>query len=215
MSIPAFPLAWPASRPRTPAARRKRGKFSRKDWQYRDGQRAWRTTKELTVAEALRRLQEELDRIGARLPVVSSNLELRLDGLPRSGQREPQDPGAAVYFQLGGKPHCMPCDTYDRVADNLAAVAAHIEATRAIERHGVASLSEMFAGFQALPPPSTERPWRQVLGLHQESRVTIEMVEECYHTLARERHPDTGGDHAMMSELNAARAAARRELLPV
>src|SRR5258708_29715263 len=122
------------------------------------------------------------------------------------------DPGVTVYFQLAGKPHCMPCGTYNRVADNLAAVAAHIEATRAIERHGVATLSEMFAGFMALPPPSAARPWRQLLGLHRENGVTLETVEARYRQLARERHPDTGCDHAMMAELNAARAAARQEL---
>lgn len=209
----AYPLSWPAGRPRTPPAKRKRGKFSKKEWQnHADGTRGWQASKDITVADGLRRLRDELGRIGAKLPVISTNIELRLDGLPRSNRRAPDDPGVAIYFQLGGKPHCMPCDTYDQVAANLAAVAAHIEATRAIERHGVATLSEMFAGFQALPSPSAVRPWRQVFGLHRENGVTIDTVEARYRELARERHPDTGGDHAMMAELNAARAAARKEL---
>lgn len=38
------------------------------------------------------------------------------------------------------------------------------------------------------------------------------MVDDRYRALARERHPDQGGSDAMMAELNAARAAARREL---
>jgi hypothetical protein len=31
--------------------------------------------------------------------VISTNVRMRLDGLPRSGEKESQDPGAAVYWQ--------------------------------------------------------------------------------------------------------------------
>lgn len=198
----AFPLQWPSGRPRTAPAKRRRGKFSTST----DSGRGWRDSKPLTVADARGRLQRELARIGARLPVISSNVELRLDGAPRSGRPEPEDPGVAVYFQLAGRPHCMPCDTYGRVADNIAAVAAHIKATRAIERHGVATVSEMFAGFMALPPPSAVRPWHAVLGVAPTAG--RDEIEAAYRRLARERHPDAGGSDAMMSELNVARAAA-------
>ena len=194
---PAYPLQWPATRPRKTA--RRTSKFSS------NGSR-------LTVAVGLARLKDELGRLGARYPVVSSNVELRRDGLPLSGRPEPHDPGVAVYFQLAGRPHCMPCDTYDRVADNIAAIAAHIEATRAITRYGVASVEQMFAGFAALPSPEHERPWREILGLHREPHVSLAMVEENYRRLARERHPDQGGSDAMMAELNHARMAARAEL---
>jgi hypothetical protein len=52
---------------------------------------------------------------------------------------------------------------------NIAALAAHIEATRAIARHGVATAEEALQAFQALPPPSViqlggGKPWREVLG---------------------------------------------------
>jgi len=140
----AYPLAWPQGRQRTPPMRRRAGRFCR------DGKR-------LTVAGALSRVKREIVSAGGYLPVISTNVELRLDGVPRSGQREPEDPGVAIYMQIGGRPHCLPCDTYDRVADNLAAVAAHIEATRAIERHGVASVEEMFAGRAAAVAPGARR----------------------------------------------------------
>jgi hypothetical protein len=169
----------------------------------------------LSVADALGRLQDELDRIGARYPVVSSNLETRLDGLPRSGQPEPRDPGVAVYFDLKGEPHCLPCDTYQRVADNIAAVAKHIEATRAIERYGVANLREMFAGFTALPTPETasKRTWRQVFAWPDGLEADKGRVEVIYRALARERHPDVpGGSDAAMAELNAAKSDALQEI---
>jgi hypothetical protein len=159
------------------------------------------------VSVALKRLQEELDHIGARYPVVSSNLETRLDGLPRSGAREPKDPGVAVYFQLNGKPVCMPCDTYQMVAHNIAAVAAHIEATRKIERHGVASIAEMFSGFVALPP--SHRPWWEVLEL--QPHASLDAISAQYRALAARRHPDRGGSHEAMAEINRARDEALKE----
>lgn len=202
MSVSAYPLQWPAGRPRK--VQRKRAAFGKR---VNNGK--WDETKNLTIADALSRLQGEVDRLGARYPVISSNLELRLDGLPRSGQSEPRDPGVALYFDLNGKPHCMPCDTYDRVADNIAAIAKHIEATRAIDRFGVATVSEMFAGFAALPAPGAKRSWVEVLGLGDGENITRATIETQYRILASKRHPDTPtGSHQQMAELNVARDEA-------
>lgn len=204
MSVSAYPLQWPAGRPRK--EHRKRAAFGKR---VNNGK--WDETKDLTVADAISRLQQEIDRLGARLPVISSNLEPRLDGLPRSGQSEPRDPGVALYFDLNGKPHCMPCDTYDRVADNIAAIAKHIEATRAIDRFGVATVAEMFTGFAALPAPGAKRGWREVMDFMpgDDPQITVEVIESRYRRLASTRHPDRpGGSHDKMAELNAARDEA-------
>ena len=205
----AYPLQWPHTRKRRDPAQRSYGAFgtmkSRGNWQSKE---------RVTVAEALGRLQDELDRIGAKSYVLSTNLETRLDGLPRSGQREPADPGVALYFELNGEPHCLPCDTYLSVAQNIAAIAKHIEATRAIERYGVASLKEMFTGFAALPAPdqATKRTWRQVLGLAGAHMVDKAMIETAYRQLAKKSHPDHGGSDAAMAELNTAKVDALREI---
>lgn len=195
MTVTPYPLQWPANRPRTPVASRRNGKFMRRG-------------KWLTIADALSRLQHELDRLGAELPVVSTNVKVRLDGLPRSDQGHPEDPGIAIYFQLDGDPICMPCDTYTWVADNIAAVAAHIEATRAIERYGVVSLKEMFSGFAAISAQPGQRAWWAVLGIKAEA--TPSQINEAYRRLARERHPDQGGSDDAMAELNMARDQALR-----
>ena len=200
----AYPLSWPPGRPRRPASARRNAKFGTS---LRAGHK-----QPLTVAEAIARLQTQMDMLGAKLPVLSTNVETRLNGLPRSGAREPDDPGVCLYFQLGSKPHAMPCDTYDRVADNIAAIAAHIEATRAIERHGVATVAEMFSGFAALPAPGAARPWREVLKMSDEPNPIPEQIELAYRLLAKKAHPDTGGSHEAMAELNAARAAALKEI---
>ncbi|MFX4223501.1 MAG: hypothetical protein ACMVO3_22515 [Thalassobaculum sp.] len=200
MSDPtAFPLTWPTGRPRKHPGRRRRGKFSKHG-------------APLSVAEALQRLQWELERYDARWPVISTNVELRRDGLPYSSRREPDDPGVAVYFHRDGKPYVLACDTFDRVPDNLAAVAAHIEATRAIERHGVATAEEMLRAFEALPAPDQARDWRDVLEMRDTAGITVEMVRAAHRRLAQERHPDRGGSDEMMAELNAARDRALREV---
>lgn len=189
----AYPLQWPAGKPRT--RERRAAPFGK---QSSSGGR-----EALTVAGALGRLQREIDALGARQYVLSSNLELRLDGLPRSNQSEPRDSGVALYFQLAGQPHCMACDTYYRAADNIAAIAKHIEATRAIERYGVASMAEMFAGFAALPSPAAPRPWWEILGVSQHA--TIDQINAAYREKAKRAHVDAGGSDAAMTELNVAR----------
>lgn len=205
MTITPYPLQWPANRKRTRAQERKTGKFHGMRWREGYGG-SYKAKADLTVTEALKRLQEELDKIGARYPVVSTNLETRLDGLPRSGQRAPNDPGVAVYFQLAGDPVCMPCDTYTLVEHNIAAVAAHIEATRAIERHGVASVKEMFSGFVAIPAQPWQRAWWAVLEL--QASATTAQINDAYRRLARKHHPDNGGSNEAMAELNVARDQA-------
>lgn len=198
----AYPLQWPHGRPRTKAT--KRASFNKKD------SRGW--AQSLTVADALDRLQREVDLLGARQYVLSSNLQTRLDGRPRSGQAEPTDRGVALYFHIGDKPHCLPCDRYDRVADNIAAVAKHIEATRAIERYGVANMAEMFAGFMALPAPGAKRSWREVFGYAPQQTPSRTSLEAAFRQAAKKAHPDTGGSPEAMAELNQARDEAMKEV---
>lgn len=159
----------------------------------------------------------ELRRLGCTRDdvVISTNLQLRLDGLPRSNQAEPADPGVAVYWQTTkGEPKVMAIDLYDRVADNLAAIAASIEALRAIERHGGAAiLDRAFTGFTALPAPgqTTARGWREVLGVGPEER-DFAKVQDKYRRLAAVHHPDRGGTAELMSELNWAWNQAQEAL---
>ena len=169
-------------------------------------------TRPLTVYDAILRLTRELRLVGASAEILSTNVETRLDGLPRSGQGEPRDPGAACYFDRGKKPTVLACDRWDRVADNIAAIAQHIDALRRIERYGVGTLEQAFAGYQALPAHEMPEAWWSVLGVAPE--VTLDTVETAYRTLARAAHPDAGGSHERMARLNAARDQARAEKQP-
>jgi hypothetical protein len=208
MAIDNFPLTWPTGWKRTAAYQRSRAKFGKGVQQYNsEGKATWTRKTDLSIAQALDRVMTELRTMGVELSkvIISTNLELRNDGLPRSGQRAPADPGVSVFWNVRGQKHqrCMAIDRYDRVQDNLAAIAATLNAMRAIERHGGAEiLDRAFTGFAALPAP--EQPW-QVLGVS--SHASNDEVNDAYRRLAREHHPDRGGDAHQMARINAARDA--------
>lgn len=212
MNAQRFPLAWPAHRPRTDAWKRAYGKFTSGG-------------KPITMNVAFSRLEAEIGRIGALYPLLSTNIELRLDGQPRSGRSAPYDPGVCLYFTLKDKPFALACDSYRTVEQNVAALTAHLDATRAIARHGVASAEESLEAFSALPPPSrsttpAQISWRDVLGFGSsfptsyDQADALSLISLRYRERAGKAHPDNGGSDAAMSALNAARDAARKEVSP-
>lgn len=215
MSIEAYPLHWPVGWQRTPAEQRERAKFGKSRAVYRpDGTLSHHRKDDLTVADAIKRLRHELELLGAGSVVVSTNVMVRLDGMPySSASGNPKDPGIAVYFRLNDTPYCLPCDKWDRVADNLAAVAAHVDAMRGMERWGVGSTAAHFAGFKALPPKGgttvgeVGAPWWQVFGLAESA--TIDEAERAFRQLAAKHHPDRGGDAGAFAALTRAREQAR------
>lgn len=188
MTATAYPLQWPEGWPRTKV----RAKSSFK----------------ATLSSALREVQDELRRLGAKSVTFSSNVTL--------ADHHPVDTGVAVYFVREGRQLCIPCDRWDKVEDNLRAIAKTIEALRGIERWGAKHmLDAAFNAFAALPPApnaaALERPWREVLGVT--AAATMAEAEAAYRDLARKHHPDITGDSgAMMTIINRARDKAREEL---
>lgn len=169
----------------------------------------------LSVGDALGRLFAELRRLGltdAGEYILSSNLRVRLDGTPYTDQASLiPDPGIAIYFRLKGADRVLACDKWNRAADNVAAIAAHIAAIRAIERYGVGTLEQAFAGYAGLP--SKGSTWRTTLGFAFDQAVTSAQVEAAFRARAREAHPDTAtGSHDAMASLTAARAEALAEI---
>lgn len=152
----------------------------------------------------------EIRLLGGKLPVLSSNLSLRRDGLPYASQSQPSDPGIAVYFTYKGKQHCFACDDWDRIQDNIRAVGKTIEALRGIARWGTGDMMERaFQGFVALPQPEQ---WFTVLGVS--SRASKDEIESAYRLLAMKHHPDRGGDASEMARINAARDQAYERAEP-
>ena len=188
-TITAYPLAWPAGWPRTSA-------YQVKSSRYGDH----------SLAEARRAIADQVRLLGGKNLIISSNLELRNDGLPRSGQRQPTDRAVAAYFDYKGKPMCFACDTWSSVEDNFWAINLTIDAIRMIERAGASELLERaFQGFRALPAPAGTN-WWEVLGISPSA--DDETIRAAYRDLARKHHPDAGGDVEEFHRIRAAYDAA-------
>jgi hypothetical protein len=195
MSVEAFPLQWPAGRKRTDHWQRERAKF------------------DVSFARARDNIVREVGLLtGGRwgpepYTVISTNIALRRDGLPLASQRQPDDPGVAVYFTYKKRQMSFACDRWQKIEHNMQAIAKTIEALRGIARWGTGDMLEAaFTGFTALPAPGATREWWEVLGLHRHA--TRDEITQAARRLASEHHPDRGGDPQRMAEINVARDKA-------
>lgn len=184
----SHPLYWPEGWPRTDRNKIRRAQF-----------------KDRSVFTGRRFLVEEIRRFGGKDLIISSNLELKKDNTPRSGQRQPADCGVAIFFERQGTPMALACDIYSTVEDNLWALCRTIEALRQIERDGSPALiNRAFKGFAALPDPDTKEWWEE---LNISRTATNQEIKQAYISLARQYHPDTGangGDPIMFDRIQKA-----------
>lgn len=214
LDIDSYPCYWPDGWERTAAHKRTSSRYS------------------IDFARARDNVVHQCKLLGAREVVISSNVPLRRDGLPLAGQSEPKDPSVAVYWVEPGAwnieqqrtihpRRVIACDAWRKVRENMRAVGLAIEAMRQLKRCGATQVVERaFMGFNALPAQAGatsngQRPWREVLaldGLVGPDYVMKAAIEASFKTLAAKRHPDAGGTHEAMAELNTARNEALREV---
>lgn len=194
------PLFWPSGWPKTRAHQRKTATFGI----MQEGG----IKKRLNAGEAMDRLERELDALGAKDLVLSTNVELNLRGQPRGDRGEPSDPGAALFFTYKGKNVALACDRWERVADNIAALAKHIEAMRGMDRWGVGTVEQLFTGYIALPAPEQ---WWNVLGCARLADRAA--VRAAFVKASGNAHPDKpNGSAAAMTRINLAWDAAQVDL---
>lgn len=176
----SYPLHWPIGKPRSRSSSAAAFKGSQNDTQNF--------------------LMHEIRLLGGKNIIISTNIELRLDGLPYASRREPEDKGVAVYFMYEGNQQCFSCDRWDKIKDNLKAIAKTIEALRGIGRWGSGDMVRAaFQGFQALPAPiEAGQPWYSVLNCDADA--TKETIKKAYYTKAKQYY----GDHEKMIEINQA-----------
>ena len=192
----AHPLHWPAGRPRTPRNKRREGAFK------------------LTLASSIEDMIDELRLMKARYVTISSDMRGYYSAgvwRPYASEARVDDPGVAVYFDLDGEQICMACDRWNLVSDNVRALGLTIGAMRGIKRWGSTETMKMaFAGFRhALPAAGDD--WRSVFEMNGK-KVGLDAVKKKHRELARQAHPDRGGNQHQMVRLNQALDAAKGEL---
>jgi hypothetical protein len=111
----------------------------------------------------IRDLRRELDAINAQQPELQLALrdrDIRLDGFPRADARLVH-PGVILAFNLPalkGQRLTYAVDRFTSWQDNLRAVALGLEALRKVQRYGMGSGYEQYAGYRALPQMATQTP---------------------------------------------------------
>jgi hypothetical protein len=195
------PLCWPDSVPRKPS--------------YLRGSPHFKTR---TLYDAAGFVFDEIDRLNniargrtmREHVIISCNLRLKSDGSPYSGQREPDDSGIAVYFELrlnrNGKrferPIVMSCDKWRLTADNLYAIGKDIEAQRARTRWGCTNYEQSFRGYMALPEKCGGASWWDQLGI--DPAAAEQVIKDRFRLLSKTAHPDVGGSRVEWDKLQNA-----------
>lgn len=169
----AYPLSWPIGVLRNKYPSRSQFKTS--------------------ISAAVKNVQDELRRFGndsgikVERVTISSNVTLV--------DQRPKDTGVACYFRWDGVDCCLAVDRYQKVEENLQAIAKVIEAERTKLRHGGLNIVKAgMRGFAALPPPKDEAtgklkaPWWQVLEF--DAVPSLDNAEARYRAMVKECHPD-------------------------
>lgn len=184
----SYPLQWPSGYPRT---------------NYPSRHPYLKKTK--TFGYERDELLRQLKLLGTKDVVISSNVPLRQDGIPYANfeRRSITDKGIAVYFTFNKEQKAIACDAWDSFEVNLRALWKTVEDMRGLERNGCSQIiSQVFAGFKALPEQTSTKPWWEVLGLHKWP--LKEEIIAAYRNLAKIHHPDAGGNPSMFNQLNEA-----------
>ena len=194
-----YPLAWPETMPRHKGTR-EAGQF--------------RTSLSVALENAQKSLRAFATDTGIGVSDIVFSSNYGGVGLMMQHSTSPADPGVALWFMWDGAQRCIAVDRYSRIEANLQAIHHVLEADRTKIRHGsLAIVRASYRGMIALPAAAGPRPWREVLGFPSVSMPTTDAIERTYRTLAKERHPDAvGGSTEAMAELNAAKAAALKEI---
>lgn len=154
---------------------------------------------------------------------------IRQDGQLAKGRQAPEHPGVILTVETPTGPLRFSCDRFDQRwkgasqvwQHNLRAIALGLEALRKVERYGMGSGTEQYAGFQALPPatPMGAAMTREdaarlllreaglLVGEVQVAEVLAdgEKAGRIFRLAAKGAHHDQGGDPEVFRRLTAAR----------
>lgn len=147
---------------------------------------------------SLEKLEEEIERVGGKdvlIGVVATGDQFRLDGQIKAGARV-LHPGAEVSFtDEAGRRLTFHTDRYPDLHSNLHAITAGLEALRAVERHGITTTGQQYAGFAMLGSGDIDRG-RALVEHHGGVTAALKAT-----------HPDRGGDARDFAAVDAYRKA--------
>lgn len=155
-----------------------------------------------TYSQTLEKLEDEIRRIRGGEVIIGLVVDaaaIRLDGRLRADAR-PSHAGVELSFEVPGRGRLVfHTDAYRGYADswqsNLRAIALGLEALRAVDRYGITSTAEQYAGFLQLTTsqPSADR-----------GRQLVEEAGGVRQALMK-HHPDQGGDPRQFADVQAYR----------
>lgn len=129
--------------------------------------------------------------------IVCDEGQISMSGALKAGSRTAvRHPGAEVSFELpDGRRLVFHTDAYGDLRQNLRAIGKGLEALRAVDRYGITSTDEQYAGFQQLTAggPDASRGARLV-ELHGSVAKALKVT-----------HPDHGGDAGQFADVQAYR----------
>lgn len=191
--IEAFPLHWPVGHSRSKEKINSRFK--------------------VTMDKAQRFLRSEIERLRGTDLIISTNVPVKNNGLLYSDwmRRKIDDPGAAIYFKYNGKDVAMCCDQYERVWENIYALAKGIEAIRGMQRWGASDfIDRAFTGFKALPESVVSDTWNNILEI--DPHASYSEIKQAYFKKAKTAHPDAGGNADLFNKIATAFNQAKAQL---
>ncbi len=146
----------------------------------------------------VRDLGEEIEQIKGHdvlIGIVADDSQFTLDGRPRSGFNV-RHPGAEVSFEVpGGRRLVFHTDAYGTLQENLRAIGLGLEALRAVDRYGITSTAEQYAGFAALTAGGPD-PARGAILVERAGGITEAL---------KRHHPDHGGKDRDFADVQAYR----------
>lgn len=151
-----------------------------------------------TWVKTISDLEREIELVGGSevlIGVVAGDDQFRLDGTIRAGFKVRHN-GAEVSFDAPKRGRLVfHTDAFESLQENLRAISLGLTALRAIERYGITTTDQQYAGFQALTAggPDPERGARLV---ERAGGVTAAL---------KKHHPDTGGDPRDIADVLAYR----------
>lgn len=177
--------------------------------------RRWRPFK-ATWSQTLVGLDREVRALNGRDVIIAAGFrdsDIRLDGLPRADARQPSHPGVELSFTGKYGRLIYRTDVCDYWQHNVRSIVLGLEALRAVDRYGITTSGQQYAGWKELPAgmgrgvviAGEAEAWDILAAASGIARPRVlGDLERVYRAAAMETHPDQGGTDEAFLRVRAA-----------